>query len=224
MANRGFFITGTDTDAGKTLVACALARKLRLEGERVAVAKPIAAGAERVDGELQNDDALALQAAGGDWQPYQQINPYCFTEAIAPHIAARGEELSVELLSAAMGPALTIDADTLLVEGAGGWYVPLNERENLSDLAVELGLPVILVVGIKLGCLNHAMLSAQAIEASGLSLAGWVGSVVQPGMPALQENIKTLKHRLAAPCWGVLPHLPGADASDFIGHLQLPLG
>lgn len=222
MAERGFFITGTDTDAGKTLVACTLARKLRLEGEKVSVAKPIAAGAEWVGGELRNDDALALQQAAGGWQSYRQINPCCFAEAIAPHIAARGAELTVASLLSAMQPALSVDADTLLVEGAGGWHVPLNDGENLSDLAKALNLPVVLVVGIKLGCLNHAILSAQAIEASGLALVGWVGSVVQPGMPALKENVDTLRQRLAAPCWGVLSHMPDGSPDDFIDELKLP--
>lgn len=224
MADRGFFITGTDTDAGKTLVACTLARELRRAGERVAVAKPVAAGADWIDGQLKNDDALALQQAAGDWQSYEQINPMCFEEAIAPHIAARGATLSVDSVFQGLSSVLAESADTLLVEGAGGWHVPLNEQENLSDLAVKLALPVVLVVGVKLGCINHALLTAEAIQAAGLPLAGWVGSVVQPDMPALAENIETLNRQLSAPCWGVLPHCPAPDVGSFIGRLQAPVG
>ena len=221
---RRLFITGTDTDAGKTLVACTLATVLRGAGHKVAVAKPLAAGAEFCGGQLRNDDALALQQAGGGWQPYVQINPLCFADAVAPHVAAErvGSRLSVAEVLQAMQPALSVNADALLVEGAGGWQVPLNATESLADLAVALRLPVLLVVGIKLGCLNHAILTAQAIQASGLPLAGWIGSVVQPDMPALVENIATLKQRLPAPCWGVLPHTLKPSPAVLAGDLRLP--
>lgn len=205
------FITGTDTDAGKTVVASALARDLRGQGARVWVAKPIAAGAElnRASGQLENADALSLLQAAQSNQPYAQVNPFCFAEPIAPHIAAAllGQRLELETLVAYLRQlhqlAQQQEIDYLLVEGAGGWLLPLNEQHTMAEVIACLGWPVLLVVGLKLGCLNHALLSAQAITASGLPLLGWIAN--QPrlqAMPFQAQNISLLQARLQAPYLG----------------------
>ncbi len=209
---KGLFVTGTDTDCGKTRVALALIGALRARGLRVAPFKPVAAGARRTPEGPRNADAEALiRAAGGDW-PYAEVNPYCFEPAVAPHLAAAeaGVEIALPgILDAAH--ALSQRADLLLVEGAGGWRVPLGPELDMQGLALALDLPVVLVVGLRLGCINHALLSAQAVRASGASLAGWIGSVLAPDMPRLQDNLRTLRQLLPAPCLGVLPHLPDGE-------------
>ena len=209
--NQGVFVTGTDTGCGKTRVALALIEQLRARGLRVGGFKPVAAGSEWHDGELRNDDALALLAASGLGVPYRAANPYCFEPAIAPHLAAAEAGIKIEV-----GPILAArdelasGCEFLVVEGAGGWRVPLAPRFDMQGLALELGLPVLLVVGLRLGCLNHALLSEQSILASGARLLGWIGSQVDPGMARLNENIATLNTRLSRPCLGILPH-PGSD-------------
>jgi dethiobiotin synthetase len=218
---KGYFITGTDTDCGKTRVACALIERFRKEGLRVAPFKPVAAGASRLHGRLCNDDALRLmQAAGGDW-PYGLVNPYCFVEPVSPHIAAAEQGVKVKLsVIRDAANTLAADADLLLAEGAGGWRVPVAEDLDIQGLAVALGMPVILVVGLRLGCLNHARLSAEAIARSGLQFAGWIGSLRDPAMPRQSENLAWLKAVLAAPCLGVLPNLEADDSGA--GYLSLP--
>ena len=208
-----FFVTGTDTDAGKTFVTVLMLEALKQRGLSTLALKPLAAGCEQVDGELRNDDALKLQAAMTVALPYQQINPIALKSAIAPHLAAEeeGRTLSVDRLAGLIRGALMTPADVTLVEGAGGWLVPLNHRETLGNLVKELELPVILVVGVRLGCLNHALLTAQAVAAAGLPLAGWVANGIDPEAAKVQENINTLKSMLAAPCLGVIPHGPQAD-------------
>ena len=208
-----FFVTGTDTDAGKTFVTVLMLEALKQKGLSTLALKPLAAGCEQVDGELRNDDALKLQAAMTVALPYQQINPIALKSAIAPHLAAEeeGRTLSVDRLAGLMRGALMTPADVTLVEGAGGWLVPLNHRETLGNLVKELELPVILVVGVRLGCLNHALLTAQAVAAAGLPLAGWVANGIDPEAAKVQENINTLKSMLPAPCLGVIPHGPQAD-------------
>lgn len=204
---RGLFVTGTDTDCGKTFVALTLIRALRARGLRVAGFKPVAAGADWRDGQLQNDDALALAQASGLAVPYATVNPYCFEPAIAPHLAAAE-------VGAAIDPATILTArdrlatacDFVVTEGAGGWLVPLGARLDMSGLALALGYPVLLVVGIRLGCLNHALLTAQAIQRSGAHLLGWVGTQVDPGMARLNANIDALVARLPGTCLGILPH------------------
>jgi len=215
---KGFFVTGTDTDCGKTRVACALIEKLRGQGLKVAPFKPVAAGARWVNGQLRNDDALRLiEAAGGGWD-YDLVNPYCFEPPVSPHLAAAEAQRPIELpliLDAAR--RLAAAADLLIVEGAGGWLVPLGDRLDIADLASALGLPVLLVVGLRLGCLNHARLSAAQIAASGLPLVGWIGSQLDPAMLYAEANLETLKQCLLMPCCGVLPHLEsGADASGYV--------
>jgi dethiobiotin synthetase len=210
--NQGVFVTGTDTGCGKTRVSLALIEQLRARGVRVGGFKPVAAGSERHDGELRNDDAMALIAASGLDVSYRAANPYCFEPAIAPHLAAEEAGIKIEA-----GPILAARdelasrCEFLVVEGAGGWRVPLGPpRFDMQALALELGLPVLLVVGLRLGCLNHALLSEQSILASGARLLGWIGSQVDPGMARLNENIATLDAGLSRSCLGILAH-PGSD-------------
>lgn len=197
-----YFVTGTDTEVGKTWVACRLLAQAREAGLSCLGLKPVAAGAENIDGQWRNEDALQLMAASSIALPYDQVNPVLLREPMAPHLAARHEQrlLSVSRIAGYVRGVMMQKQDLLLVEGAGGWRVPLNDRETLADLARELSLPVILVVGMRLGCLNHAVLSAEAIQRDGLRLAGWVANSL-PGTPmtALEENIATLEQWLPAP-------------------------
>jgi len=218
-----FFIAGTDTDAGKTTVACGLLYAARRAGLSTAAAKPVASGCEATPAGLRNGDALALLGECSLALDYAEVNPFAFAPAIAPHLAARevGVELNAAALLAPVREVLARGADFTLVEGAGGWRVPLAGRESLSDLAVALGLPVILVVGVRLGCINHAVLTAEAIARDGLELAGWVANVVDPATSRLDENLATLAERLPAPCLGCIPHLPEASPAAVAAHLEL---
>lgn len=218
-----FFIAGTDTDAGKTTVACGLLHAARRAGLSTAAAKPVASGCAATPAGLRNGDALALLGECSLALDYAEVNPFAFAPAIAPHLAARevGVELNVAALLAPVRQVLARGADFTLVEGAGGWRVPLAGRENLSDLAVALGLPVILVVGVRLGCINHAVLTAEAIARDGLELAGWVANVIDPHTSRLDENLATLAERLPAPCLGRIPRLPEASPAAVAAHLQL---
>ena len=204
---RGIFVTGTDTECGKTEVALALVRGLQERGIRTAGFKPVAAGANWCDGKLQNADALALKAAGAGEFPYSTINPYCFEPAVAPHLAAAEAGVTIDpetVLSACK--ELASGCDFVVAEGAGGWRVPLAPRMDMQELALVLGFPVLLVVGLRLGCLNHALLSEQAVRASGAPLVGWIGSQVDPGMSRLNKNVESLIGQLRVPCLGILPH------------------
>lgn len=222
---RAFFIAGTDTDVGKTTIAAGLLRAARLAGLSTAAVKPVASGCELTDQGLRNSDALALLAECSLGLDYATVNPLAFEPAIAPHIAAHeaGVELSVARLVQAVQPVLARQADFTLVEGAGGWRVPLNAREHLSALPVALGLPVILVVGVRLGCINHALLSAEAIARDGLVLAGWVANIVDPATSRLEENLATLAELLPVRCLGRVPHLAVPDAALVAQYLSLPL-
>ncbi|MFT6916702.1 MAG: dethiobiotin synthetase [Motiliproteus sp.] len=215
MAQR-YFITGTDTDAGKTLATAALLQAARQRGLRCFGLKPIAAGVETSAAGVGNGDALLLMAHSSVKLSYAQSNPVLLADPIAPHLAAQreGKNIRVDRLAGYCRGALLTPADLVLVEGAGGWRVPLNHRETLADLAKELKLPVILVVGMRLGCLNHALLTAEAIAADGLPLAGWVANQIDPQMRCYQENLDTLKSRLRAPLLAEIPHLPGASIED----------
>ena len=216
-----YFITGTDTGVGKTLVSCALLHGLAAQGKRVVGFKPVAAGC---DGEDLNEDARALRAASSIQAAYGQINPYCFPHAIAPHLAARHAGVRIEF-----GRILTsyrelaAQADEVIVEGVGGFCVPLNGQQDSADLAAELGLPVILVVGVRLGCLNHALLTLRAIAAQPLECAGWVANVLDDSMPALQENIDALRERIEAPLLGIVPFMQAPDAKEAAQLLALNL-
>ncbi len=215
-----YFITGTDTGVGKTLVSCALLHAFSGEGLHVAGFKPVAAGC---DAEGRNEDARELQAASTMPLDYGQVNPYCFAQAIAPHIAAsrNGERIEFSRILAAYRE-LACQADEVIVEGAGGFLVPLNDRQDSADLARELVLPVILVVGVRLGCLNHAMLTREAIAARGLQLAGWVANVLDAQMPALHDNVAALRERMDAPLLGIVPRMAEPDAR--LAARQMDLG
>ncbi len=220
-----FFVTGTDTDVGKTTIAAGLLRAARLAGLSTAAVKPVASGCEDgVDG-LRNSDALALLAECSLPLSYAEVNPFAFAPAIAPHLAAReaGVELKVAALADAVQTVLAQQADFTLVEGAGGWRVPLGEQATLADLPVALDLPVILVVGVRLGCINHALLTAEAIARDGLRLAGWVANVLDPQTSRLDDNLRTLTERLAAPCLGRVPRLEQAGAAAVARHLDISL-
>ncbi|MEO9331950.1 dethiobiotin synthase [Ectopseudomonas guguanensis] len=218
-----YFVTGTDTEIGKTTIAAGLLHAARLRGLSTAAAKPVASGCVASTDGLRNDDALALLAQCSLPLRYEEVNPLAFEPAIAPHLAAReaGVQLDVASLLGPVRAILAKGADFALVEGAGGWRVPLAGTENLSDFAVALGLPVILVVGVRLGCINHAVLSAEAIARDGLQLAGWVANVVDPQTSRLEENLATLAERLPAPCLGQVPRLASAQAAAVAGHLSL---
>ncbi len=223
--NPGYFIAGTDTDVGKTTVAAGLLHAARLNGLNTLGAKPVASGCSVTAKGLRNADALALIDESSVKLPYEQVNPFAFEPAIAPHLAAReaGVSLDVPALLASMRLILSQGADFTLIEGAGGWRVPLSDRANLSDLAIALELPVILVVGVRLGCINHALLSAEAIARDGLQLAGWVANIIEPRTSRLEENLATLAERLPAPCLGRVPKLKPASADAVAAYLQLDL-
>lgn len=223
--SQAYFIAGTDTDVGKTTIAAGLLHAARLQGLSTLAAKPVASGCAVTSKGLRNADALALIDQSTVQLPYERVNPFAFEPAIAPHLAAReaGVALAVPALLKAMQGILAEGADFTLIEGAGGWRVPLSDHANLSDLAIALKLPVILVVGVRLGCINHALLSAEAIARDGLQLAGWVANVVEPRTSRLEENLASLAERLPAPCLGRVPKLKQASADALAEHLQLDL-
>jgi len=219
-----YFVTGTDTGAGKTLISCALLHGFAARGKRVIGMKPVAAGCN-ADG--QNEDVLQLCAAS-NVQPgilaasSDQINPYSFMPAIAPHLAAQLAGANIDFAHIAESYlALAVRADVVIVEGAGGLLVPLNEQQDSADLVRELGLPVILVAGMRMGCLNHALLTAEAIAARGLTLSGWVANVIDADMILADENVAALQQRIAAPLLGVVPYMPRADARVAAARLHL---
>ena len=199
-----WFITGTDTEIGKTYVACALVRWLADQGHHVAGMKPVASGCERTNEGLRNEDALALMTAANVVVPYETVNPFAFEPAIAPHIAAAeaGQSIDIEKINAA---AKTIKADYLVVEGAGGWCVPLGGDQLLGELAKVIADEVILVVGMRLGCINHALLTASQVEHDGIPLKGWIANHIDPDMQAQAENLETLRSLMPVPLLGVLP-------------------
>lgn len=209
-SRRSFFVAGTDTDAGKTLASCALLLAAARAGYSTLGMKPVAAGAHNTASGWRNSDALQLMQASTVKLAYEQVNPVCLEVAASPHIAAAlaGRKLSVERLGGFCRGVLARRADLTLIEGAGGWRVPVNEREYMSDLAKALQLPVILVVGMKLGCLNHALLAAEALARDGLVLAGWVANRIDPGFQYHEQNRDTLREQLGAPLLAEIPHLP----------------
>ena len=218
-----FYVTGTDTGIGKTLASCALLHVLRGRGLRAAGMKPVASGCAWIESSWKNEDALALRAAGTPGISYADINPVAFEHPLAPELAAQdaGTQVTLAPILAARDRLLA-QADALVVEGVGGWAAPLSRDLMQADLARALDLPVVLVVGLRLGCLNHALLSARAIVADGLPLAGWIASHVDPAMERVEDNLGMLRERLPAPCWGVLPHAPGADPAMLAAHLHVP--
>ena len=210
-----FFVTGTDTGVGKTRIATALCLAFAAAGLRVAAMKPVAAGCARTPEGLRNDDAAALLECMTVQASYAEVNPYAFEPAIAPHIAAleAGRCIDLDVLDRCY-ERLRLQSDVSIVEGAGGWLAPLDATRTFADLAAHWELDVILVVGLRLGCLNHALLTAQAIERHGLRLRGWVGNSPAPGFERREENIRTLKMRLAAPCLATFPYAPASTARD----------
>jgi len=218
------FITGTDTNVGKTLVACALLRAFVEQGEKAVGMKPVAAGCEETSAGLRCDDVASLCAAGNVAAPLRLVNPYALISPVAPHLAAAqaGVDIHLETIMDAFRQLQDM-ADVVVVEGVGGFAVPLNEREDTADLTQRLGLPVILVVGLRLGCLNHALLTVEAIRQRGLRLAGWVANQIESDMPFLRENIVALERRLSAPLLGVLPYHEGLTAAEAAGLLQVKL-
>jgi dethiobiotin synthetase len=213
---KGIFVTGTDTDVGKTVVACALTRALKALGLRVAVMKPVASGSVRTTAGLRNPDAMALVQASNVTLPYEDVNPYCFEPAISPHIAAKDAGISIDIDKIRRGYlALANCADWVVVEGAGGWLAPLSDRQTMADLAWALGIPALVVVSVKLGCLNHAQLTQLAIEARGVRFAGWIANHPEVPMPRTAENLAALERLLGEPALGHVPYSPG-DTSTLV--------
>nr|WP_295775482.1 dethiobiotin synthase [Rhodoferax sp.] len=219
-----WFVTGTDTGVGKSLVACALMFHLRARYARIAGMKPVAAGAERApDGSWGNEDVWALEAAATVDVSRSLVNPYLLQAPVSPHIAAQRDGVNIELQTIVDAcNSLREQADALVVEGAGGFRVPLSATQDGADLAVALRLPVILVVGLRLGCLNHAVLTAESIAARGLKLAGWVANHIDPDMPEQQANIDWLQSQLKAPRLADLPYSAMPDAQHMAAHFRLP--
>jgi dethiobiotin synthetase len=221
-----YFITGTDTGVGKTLISCALLCQLARTGLSTVGMKPVAAGCIEHDlghgSERINDDVLALNAASSVKAPPPLVNPYLLQEPVAPHIAAAEEQVEIDL--ALIGRAfvgLSRLADVVIVEGVGGFCVPLNEHQDSGNLAQMLGLPVILVVGMRLGCLNHALLTQEAIGARGLKLVGWIANCIEPAMPRLEANIESLAQRIHAPHLATIPYMTRPDATQLAFELEL---
>jgi len=202
-----YFIAGTDTGVGKTRVTTGLLAAGRAAGLKVAGMKPVAAGAEPHDGRLINADAVMIADVTGQDTPYDLLNPYCLPEAVSPHIAAQRAHRHIDIgVIVAGARQIASGIQLFLIEGAGGWYAPISASESMADVARALEFPVLLIVGLKLGCLNHARLTREAIQASGCRFAGWIGSQIDPAFAALAENCATLEQLLAAPPLAILPH------------------
>ncbi len=218
-----FFVTGTDTGVGKTFASTVLLHALRAQGRRAIGMKPVASGCERTPEGWRNEDALALQAASDPRPLYDDLNPFALPEPLAPEIAAREAGVCVQLppLLAAFD-RLQSQADAVVVEGVGGWAAPLSADLDQQHLVHALRLPVVMVVGLRLGCLNHARLTARAIHADGAQIIGWIANGIDPHMARQDENFELLKQRIQAPCWGRLPHAPGGDPAEFAGCLGVP--
>jgi dethiobiotin synthetase len=207
MRGRGIFVTGTDTGVGKTLVACGLVRGLTALGARVAVMKPVASGAQLTSAGLRNADALALAASSNVSLPYETLNPYCFEPAISPHIAAKEAGIEVDIGKIKhIYDTIASEADWVVVEGAGGWFAPVNAHQSIADLAWGLSLPALMVVGVRLGCLNHAQLTRLAIESRGVTFAGWIASCGEAQLERLEENLATLERVLGERALAVVPY------------------
>lgn len=205
--HRGIFVTGTDTGVGKTLVSAALMRALKGRGLQVAGMKPVASGSQSTPAGLRNEDAMALMQEQSAPFPYELVNPFAFSPAIAPHIAAAQVGITIHLDKIVTAfKTLHDGADIVIVEGAGGWYVPISNDASMAGVVLALQLPVLLVVGLRLGCINHAMLTARAIESDSLSICGWVANRIDPQFAHWQENVATLSQLMPAPLIGLLEH------------------
>ncbi|KFF50679.1 dethiobiotin synthetase [Gammaproteobacteria bacterium MFB021] len=229
---QALFVTGTDTEVGKTFITAGLMAAARRRGLSVVGGKPVASGCDQTRDGLRNSDATTILAECNPALDYDSVNPVALAPAIAPHIAAReaGIALGVSMLAEPMRGLLARGADLTVIEGAGGWRVPLNERESISDLVIELDLPVVLVVGVRLGAINHARLTLEAIQRDGVKVAGWVANILEPDTPRMEENLDALAHWLGehggAPCLGVVPWLetPDAEATADLLDLDALLG
>ena len=217
----GFFVTGTDTGVGKTLVACGLLRAFAARGVKAAGMKPVACGAMPGKQGLVNDDVEQLIAAGNVAAPREHVNPYCFAPPIAPHVAARQAGVTILLDQIEQSfRALTAFAQVVVVEGVGGFRVPLGAGADTAQLAVRLALPVVLVVGVRLGCLNHTLLTAEAVAARGLRLAGWVANHIDPQMDAAEDNVRALEALVAAPLLARIAFDAGLQAAKIAALLD----
>lgn len=218
--NKAYFVTGTDTEVGKTFITCALLRRGAQRGLRTAGVKPVAAG---TDADGRNEDIEAIRTTSSVALPPAIINSYCFRDFVAPHIAAaeKGVVIDIDAIVTACRTAQEA-TDLLIVEGVGGFRVPLGVDRDTADLAVALALPVILVVGLRLGCINHALLTAEAIAARGLTLAGWVANHLDPEMARIDDNISALRERLGAPLLGSVPRVAGSNPAAAASFLELP--
>ncbi|MEJ1097876.1 MULTISPECIES: dethiobiotin synthase [unclassified Pseudoxanthomonas] len=217
------FVTGTDTGAGKTMASTALLHALRAQGLHAVGMKPVASGCDATAEGWRNEDALALQSASDPVPAYVDLNPYALPQPLAPEIAAceAGVEITLEPILAAF-ERLRAQADVIVVEGVGGWAAPLTATLDQRHLVEALGLPVVLVIGMRLGCLNHARLTARAVLADGARLVGWIANEVDPQMERRDENFALLQSRMPVPCWGRLPYAPAADARALARYLTLP--
>lgn len=217
------FVTGTDTEIGKTLISSALLHGWAQAGHQVVGMKPVAAGAEQREGRWHNEDTDSLIAAGNVQAPYALHTPYLWREPMAPHIAARlaGKEMTLDVILKAYAELSRL-AQAVVVEGVGGFRVPLSPTLDTADMAKALDLPVILVVGVRLGCINHALLTIEAVQARGLKLAGWVANQVDPHMLAPQANVDALRGRIPAPFLGHVPRMPNATAAMAAEYLSWP--
>jgi dethiobiotin synthetase len=224
MAKKVLFITGTDTDTGKTLIATGLLEAANSQGKKTAAIKPVAAGCNDTGEGPQNEDALMLQAAANTELSYQQVNPVALDEPMAPHIAAKeqGKRLSADRLTGFCRGITMLPVDLVVIEGAGGWRVPINNRESMAEIPKQLNAEVVLVVGLKLGCINHALLTAQAIRSDGVKIAGWVANTMDEDMLRLDENIDTLKQLINEPCLGVIPKLSDKSPQQVATFLTVP--
>ncbi len=210
MMTQGYFITGTDTDAGKTCATLALMRYFKRQGKSVLGMKPVASGCTLQAGELKNADALLIQEHASIAVDYQLINPYAYELPVSPHIAGIHNPVKLAVIVERFN-SLKALADVVIVEGAGGWYAPLNTQDDISDLAKALALPVILVVGLRLGCINHAKLSYQTIQLSSIACVGWIAVCVDPDLLNRDENIQTITAALPVPLFGILPYQQPLD-------------
>lgn len=221
----GLYVTGTDTGIGKTMAATALLHRLHDTGLRSVGMKPVASGCVRMAQGWRNEDALHMQAASRPRPDYADVNPYALIEATAPQLAARAMGVRVVLppIIQAYG-RLAETADTVVVEGVGGWAAPVDEGFDQVDIVRALRLQVVLVIGLRLGCLSHARLSVRAILDDAVPLVGWIGSAIDPAFAERDAYIELLRAALPAPCLGVLPHCPGAQPQEMAAHLRLPSG
>ncbi len=219
---RGFFITGTDTGVGKSVVAAGVMERHKLKGLSVVGMKPVASGARHTRDGLRNEDAELLLDTATIKSDYALVNPYVFEPAIAPHLAAEqaGQTITLEKIKAVFSE-LSQQADSVVVEGVGGWQVPLNNEHTMADLAQQLNLPVILVVGLKLGCINHALLTAEKIIADGCELAGWVANQIDPDMQCVQENVQSIQKRISSSFLGFIPNTPELKADKVTQFIKL---